>query len=211
MIASHHALFCYSTAVDNSLLIKKLIATELPAVEISEYKFAQLGITEVRSLLAVAYRRPQDNYLYRVVVVETSQITNEAQQAFLKLLEDPPETTRFFLCLAPPVKLIPTLRSRLAEVKLDTDLEKTTIANKAWQEFYETTMAKRLEQITNQMKKDNPEWFSDIQAGLTKYLQEQPPTAKGRTELARLLPFMGSRGSSSKMLLEEIAFTLPER
>jgi len=52
------------------------------------------------------------------IVDECHQLSKDAQEAFLKPLEEPPGHVYFFLCTTDPSKLIATLRNRLTEVKL---------------------------------------------------------------------------------------------
>ena len=49
-------------------------------------------------------------------------MTNAAQSALLKVIEEPPKTIYFFLCTTEPSKLLPAIRSRCTplEVKLLT-------------------------------------------------------------------------------------------
>jgi DNA polymerase-3 subunit gamma/tau len=53
------------------------------------------------------------------IIDEAHQMTREAFDAFLKLLEEPPSHTFFFLCTTQPEKLPPTVRSRCATYMLE--------------------------------------------------------------------------------------------
>lgn len=77
-----------------------------------------IGIDEVRDVQAAAALKP---FLgpYRVIIVEGAhRLTPEAANAFLKLLEEPPEST-LLLLLAPDVEAVmPTIRSRCRHLAL---------------------------------------------------------------------------------------------
>ncbi len=75
------------------------------------------GIEDVRTLLDVS--KLSARYKARVFILdELHQLTGPAAQAFLKALEEPPKKTSFILCTTEPYKLLPTIRSRSAWVKL---------------------------------------------------------------------------------------------
>ena len=55
----------------------------------------------------------------RVAIVESAdRLTEDAQSAFLKTLEEPPAGTTFILCADEPDRLLPTVRSRCARIRL---------------------------------------------------------------------------------------------
>lgn len=70
------------------------------------------------------------------LIDEAHKLSNDAQNCFLKILEDVPNHAYFFLCTTDPQKLIPTVRGRCTTIKLDPlspmDLTKllTSIASK---------------------------------------------------------------------------------
>jgi DNA polymerase III subunit gamma/tau len=69
------------------------------------------GIDDVRSLIEQVRYKPQSKF--RVVVLdEVHQLTPQAFQALLKILEEPPSATIFVLCTTDPGKLPPATRSR---------------------------------------------------------------------------------------------------
>ena len=69
------------------------------------------GIDEMRALLGQAKFLPMHNI--RVVVLdEFQQITPQAAQAALKMLEEPPESTLFIICTMEPEKVQPAVVGR---------------------------------------------------------------------------------------------------
>lgn len=70
------------------------------------------GVDDIRSLISSAQQRPY-GAKYRVFIMdEVHRLSKAAQNAFLKILEEPPETTIFILCTTDPNDLLPTIRSR---------------------------------------------------------------------------------------------------
>ncbi len=56
----------------------------------------------------------------KIFIIETSFITEEAQNALLKVFEEPTAGTHFFICI-PQDTLLPTLRSRVQVIVQNTD------------------------------------------------------------------------------------------
>jgi DNA polymerase-3 subunit gamma/tau len=52
-----------------------------------------------------------------IIIDEAHQLSYDAQQAFLKLLEDTPDHVYFFLCTTNPEKLADTIHTRCTEIK----------------------------------------------------------------------------------------------
>ncbi len=73
----------------------------------------RLGISDVRLLLEDLALKPMEAGQYRIIVIESAErMSNEAANALLKILEEPPEQTVFILIVASLHALLPTIRSR---------------------------------------------------------------------------------------------------
>src|SRR5581483_897674 len=59
------------------------------------------------------------------LVDECHKLTNDAQNAFLKMLEDTPKHVYFFLCTTDPQKVIKTIHTRCTQIKLNALKEET--------------------------------------------------------------------------------------
>ena len=76
------------------------------------------GINEMRELREnVRYRPSRDRYKI-FIIDEAHQITNEAFNALLKTLEEPPEYLKFVLATTDPEKMLPTVLSRCLQFNL---------------------------------------------------------------------------------------------
>lgn len=77
---------------------------------------ATIGIDEARRVRSFLWQRPQQS-LRRVVIVDDAHLlTEEAQNALLKLAEEPPASGCLMLVTSDPDALAPTLRSRLQAI-----------------------------------------------------------------------------------------------
>ena len=54
------------------------------------------------------------------IIDEAALLSNQAQNALLKLLEEAPPYAYFFLCTTNPEKIIPTIKTRCSEIKLNS-------------------------------------------------------------------------------------------
>ena len=164
-----------------------------------------LGIGDVRAVTAQAQLRPATDG-GQVFVIAASFITHEAQNALLKLFEEPPVDTAFVLVVPPAFQLLPTLQSRIGQ--------ETTIAdsreNQTWTLFLAASYADRLQQVDSWQKSKDPQWLSQMVAGVHSVSSQEVGL-----EAMQVLQFVGqklqTRGASNKMLLEHLALVLPLR
>ena len=97
------------------ILSQKLITTQADYEEINIG--SNRGIDEVRSLIESLRFSPFGSS--KVYVLDEFQgMTPQGQSAFLKVLEEPPPNTYFFLCTTEPSKLVPMIFSRCIQVEL---------------------------------------------------------------------------------------------
>lgn len=81
-----------------------------------------IGVGETRAVVAMASRRPTTGNWQVVVIEDADRLTEQAANALLKAVEEPPPSTVFLLC-APsvdPEDIAITLRSRCRHVALVT-------------------------------------------------------------------------------------------
>lgn len=73
---------------------------------------AQIPVDQIRALRADAYIRPNEAERKVYILKEAQRMTDEAQNAFLKVLEEGPAYAVFILLSANHQALLPTVRSR---------------------------------------------------------------------------------------------------
>ena len=81
-----------------------------------------IGVQEARDIVAAASRRPTTGRLQIVIIEDADRLTEQAANALLKAVEEPPPSTVFLLC-APsvdPEDISITLRSRCRHVAMVT-------------------------------------------------------------------------------------------
>ena len=73
------------------------------------------GIDTIRDISERMNLAPMNGPARVWIIDEVHQMTNQAQEAFLKTLEDTPSHVYFMLATTDPAKLLPTLRNRCTE------------------------------------------------------------------------------------------------
>lgn len=83
-----------------------------PDVDVVEPAGMQLLVDQVRDIVRAAWRAPTAGPRRVVVVDQADRMNPNAQNAFLKALEEPPASTTIVLLAASPEALLETVRSR---------------------------------------------------------------------------------------------------
>lgn len=198
---SHHAVLC---KVDEPELY---IGADFDAVNIVEYKSPTFTIQDVRQLISDAYRRPDGESTTQTLVVITNFITEEAQQALLKIVEEPPVSSKFIFVVPKGMSMLPTLLSRF---QLGNAPEKD-IDTRYFKEFLHAPLNRRLRLIENSVKNKDAGWQMAIKIGLIEYLggETDKLSSEQLIGLSYVTRTLLTRGASNKFLLERLALLLP--
>jgi DNA polymerase III delta prime subunit len=173
--------------------------------EVISNTYEKLGIDEVRTLTEEAYRRPNAGFTNKCIFTKSNFVTVEAQQALLKILEEPPEHCRFLLVIPTGMTLLPTVLSRVV-----VEEYVATVDTVDFVVFLKETLAERLQAIEGALKSKNTVWQRNIKAGLIEYLRaESLVDAAQLSNLDFIARHLLTRGASNKFLLEHLALTLP--
>jgi DNA polymerase III delta prime subunit len=179
-----------------------------------EGEFDVLGVDDARSIRAQCATRPIGER--RVVLFSAQSLTREAQNALLKVFEEPGEGNHFFLITPRMGDLLPTLRSRLFILTLDVDT--STEVHTSAKEFLAMSPKDRSTAIAGMIKDKDKKaaatLLDDIIATLHDDAQKKgadvwkasAPTLK---ELSRLRNYLTQTGSSVKLIMEHVALLLP--
>ncbi len=174
-----------------------------PGLDVSHLVYAQLGIAEARALKEMSAQRPVER-AERVFIVSFTTATLEAQNALLKLFEEPALTTKFYIIVPTVDILIPTLRSRLMIETLPSGSNEHVVT--VAQTFLKHTYAERLALIASKVKAKDDGWVTDLLRGLEIYVEKQKGV--GASELLFVETYTRGSGASKKMLLEHLALSL---
>ncbi len=92
-----------------------------PDVDDKGRKRREILVDQVRFISADAQVMPNEARVKVYVVHDADRMNAAAQNALLKLLEEPPASAAFVLCAANPALLLPTVRSRCVLIRRNAD------------------------------------------------------------------------------------------
>lgn len=117
----HHAFVIEAEAEEGVMRAQAWLARELgmvaggnPDVIVREYSL--LSVADARGVNDIAAQAPFTGE-YKALIIAASRVYHEAQNALLKLFEEPPQGTYLFLIVPNAGALLPTLRSRVQVLK----------------------------------------------------------------------------------------------
>ncbi|MBP6858419.1 MAG: hypothetical protein KBC33_01145 [Candidatus Pacebacteria bacterium] len=184
--------------------------------------YENLTIDDSRELKSLHSTRPIGITGKKIFIITTNAATVEAQNALLKLLEEPAEYAHFFLIVPSAHILLPTVKSRMQEVvsgKLSVVSKKTLEQLNTIEEvrkFLKMTQAKRLEVVKKlveditkekKTKQDVINFLDAIQA----VVYEEKGIKEGAKPLEAIetaRKYIHDRAPSVKMLMEYVALNI---
>jgi len=180
-----------------------------PDVHIQQWE--KFDIDEARSLVMQGSLRSMRGRA--LFVLNIMSVTSEAQQALLKLFEEPSEGV-VFVVLVPHGTVLPTLRSRFLDYP---ETLQESVRSEDAAEFLRWPYAKRSAWITAFLKGDDEGgrdkvrvFVNGLEAELYIHLQKNPKEiGPALADVAHFRQYLGDRAPSIKMILEHFAATLP--
>ena len=185
-------------------------------------EFDTFGIDDGRAIKEMQSRRPLGGER-KIFIIIANFFTTEAQNSLLKVFEEPTEGTHFFIITQNTDTLIPTLKSRMFELFTQRPgLCKESIHTKTVEmpvnvdEFLKSDKARRMTLLKDIIEDKNKNialsFLNDLEIaihnserGISK-LSKDAPTLK---EIIKFKKYLNGRSSSIKMILENIALTVP--
>jgi len=179
-------------------------------------RYEVFTIEDARNLKEAHATRPFAENGCKHFILEIDAITLEAQNALLKMFEEPNEYALFFLIVASPELLLPTLRSRLSVIRLRQDDEHGAAAA-LWnaRDFIALTPAERISSVDklagdiSDGKRPKTDAL-DFCASLSRHLRDGgiEKNAAALVAIAQAESYLRDRAPSVKQLLEYVALSM---
>lgn len=118
------------------------------------------GINNVREIIKTASRKPFESQLISIIILEAHRLTTEAQNAMLKLLEEPGNNCQIILTAPTKDSLLPTVASRLLERVLKQP-KSNYLENFKTLNFSELSLSERLQLIEKSTREDYLDYWSN--------------------------------------------------
>lgn len=172
-----------------------------------------MGIDESRALKEAAGRRAVSGDK-KIFIISARGITTEAQNALLKVFEEPPADTHFFLIVPSLDILLETLRSRLFVLGTPGVVEKE-ISSRA-EIFLGSAIPVRIKMIQKFLKSADEEagkkelvaFLDEIERSLAK--GERHSVAEALEAVLKVKRYSRDRAPSFKLLFEHLALVIPK-
>jgi DNA polymerase III delta prime subunit len=219
----HHA-FVIEAQIDEGVEVasgwveRELGMAVLGNPDVVVVRFGLLSVADARLISKLASGSPFAGE-YKAVIIAASRIYHEAQNALLKLFEEPPRGTYLFLSLPSLGGLLPTLRSRVTV--LGESRQKLTIPESA-EEFLKATHEKRsavIKKLTaggdDEDRRENREEALALVNGIEMAAYAAMQKEKGRdiaallSDIAVLRGYLHDRSMPIRMILEHLSLVLP--
>ncbi len=215
----HHAYCIHGRGEDVLPLLIEYCEKDLCVVragnsDFSVDVFESMGIQDGRALQQRQMRAGIGGGL-KIFIVAFTTITSEAQNALLKVFEEPTANTHFFLVTPEPGLLLPTLRSRLvivpASVSAGTGKGVPSLLAEA-KKFLALSYGERMNFVKEIAEDKEKGYISDF-LDAVEYVVRSGDISKhagAMEEYLKMRSYLFDRASSVKMILEYIALVIPK-
>lgn len=209
----HHAYICRGSQVIWKQELRDFFDKEMTGMKWIDYQYEKLGIDEVRELREILSEKTTG----RFIVINTERFTPDAQNAFLKLLEEPAENTHIFILIPLQVVILETVASRTIEL---TKTESTQNPISPIKNFLFNTVAGRLDHIENLTKSREEslqsyevhQFLDQLESGLYAVFSKKPNIqyVEYFETIRDARGWAGQTGFPMKNIIEYVAMVLPE-
>lgn len=217
----HHAYFIHSfeNAVEKvkDFLKKKFGFEHKQNPDFFHEKYETLSIDESRKIKELHASKSFLEGSRRIFIIESANITHEAQNSLLKIFEEPHEYTHFFLIMPSVNVLLPTLRSRLHIIQSE-DRVATSEALSTAKKFLALSKKDKVAFVDDIAKDISDEKAEKSQA--IEFLSalevliykkdglKSKDSVRALEAIAKARDYMNDRSPSIKQLLEYVALSL---
>lgn len=130
----------------------------------------ELQVDQIREMIGQAQIMPNEADGKAFVIHEAETMNPSAQNALLKLLEEPPKGVVLILSTAAPAMLLPTIRSRCVEVSVNREAPK----------------------LSAELRQDAEDYLKRVSAGRKSDLLQWCVEKASRTDTAGTVEFVGA-------------------
>ncbi len=191
-------------------------------------RYGLLSVDDARTIRAFGNLSPAAGNV-KVLIISTSRFFHEAQNALLKLFEEPPEGTYLVLVIPAEGMLLPTLRSRLMPLPAEKAPELRLPISLETQEFLAAPRTEREKLIGKLLDRARSDKDEEKQAGrlaavrlvegLTQAVYQKWQIEKNSAQrknaqlfledLNHFLPILHERSAPLKLIFEHILIVSP--
>lgn len=229
---AHHAFFYAGNAKDGIALARAYAQGTLGLVgegnpDLALFEYGLFSVEDARRIGMFAAQGPLRGGA-KAIILSVGRMFHEAQNALLKLFEEPEEGTTLILIVPAEGMLLPTLRSRLLPLPGDVGLTKSYICAEA-DAFLRASRPEREKLVTKliartKADKEEEKQVARIEAiellsGIVHAAYEARRGAQGAEahefdlllrDLNRFAPILHERSAPYKLIFEHLLIVIPE-
>lgn len=172
--------------------------------------FTEFSVENAREVSSYSFLKAIGEKKY--IILTWSRATTQAQNALLKVVEEAPGGSIFFLCIDLIGFLIPTLRSRVIEVSVHAPAEVSEQSAEAV-EFLKSSFEERLKMVEKMVayisKTQDRARLRLFVKELLVQIHEQRPSPQTLRDLLDAEKYVRQQGVSAKVVLGHLAVSLP--
>jgi DNA polymerase-3 subunit delta' len=197
---------------------REVLARVAPGAEVVELSYGLLSAEEAREVAGIAAQAPLKDA--KAIVIAAGRAYHEAQNALLKIFEEPPPNTFLFLILPSLGGLLPTLRSRVEVLKNQEPNRKSqTEIPEIAKEFIKMSLDKRSNLIKKlatgrdeEERRENRDEALAIVNGVEAAAHEKgvEKNAALLADIGKLRSYLHDRSAPVRMILEHLSLVLPK-
>ena len=201
-----HAGVCIAADFESATLP---VDCKYPGLDVHHEIVDTLHINTVRCLRELIYQAPIESR-YRWIVIFAKNYPHISQNALLKILEDPPETSKILLVVPDITQLLPTVRSRV--LVLAEDKKNDSDVAKGFEYWFGSNTSERLRVIDRLHKQKDTKQMSALLNGVISFLpaMDLEVDNQQRKMLSDIVRCSVRSGASKRYLLEALALTVPD-
>lgn len=199
-------------AVLQKLEKEKAVERDSPDLFVKSYR--SFGVDDASELRGRVRGKPVRD-AYRTFLLFVPSMTTEAQNALLKTLEEPAANAVFFLITPSPETLLPTIRSRVQMLHVDSEegemvVDPDDFLAASWD--MRITMLKPLYDHDEDEGRDVGSVIAFLQSLERRFAKAKPSIERsaGIHAIYRARKYVSDKGSLLKSLLEQVALLAPK-
>lgn len=222
----HHAYILTGDRGEGIAWVRSWAVRELDVVgqQSPDFTIQEYGVLTAADARAIAEHAVQAPLVgsVNILVIAATRMYHEAQNALLKLFEEPPPNTYLFLILPTQGGIAATLRSRVHMVALGSRTQEVSEEARAFlagNRAERSALIKKLLADANDDDRDEArEAIIGVVSGIEHALYEKLDTKKpdrgivaALDDISALRGVLYERGGPMKLVLEHLALSVPEK
>lgn len=219
----HHAFVIAAEAEEGIRLAEAWVTESLKLTtknnpDVLEFRYGLFSVEDARKVANVVSHAPLRGD-QKAVIIAANRLYHEAQNALLKVFEEPPKGTFLFLIVPSIGMLLPTLRSRVHLLAGRERGARGLVVSEEAEAFIRASKEKRtaiIKKLSTGKDEDERRENRDRAIGLVNGIEAAAYAAGVEkqvtllTETATLRGYLHDRSAPLKMILEHLSLVLPK-